>query len=85
MTGDDVPTRQLAAVRWIVEGANMTPPVKRTQLAAAAKFGIPQPVISLGMKKYLKDRGLASPDGRKGWPRPGVERNLLIWMKKDEI
>lgn len=80
----DTPTRQLAAVRWIVEGANMDPPVKRTQLAAAAKFGIAQPVISLGMKKYLRERGLPVPDGRKGWPRPGVEANLLIWINKNE-
>lgn len=80
---DDIPTRQLAAVRWIVEGANMVPPEKRTQLAAAKKFDVSQPVISLGMKKYLRERGLPVPDGRKGWPRPGVEANLLLWIKKD--
>jgi len=57
-------SRQLQAVRWILEGAAMKPPVKRTQTEAAKKFGIKQSVVSYGMDKYVRPHGVV-PDGRR--------------------
>lgn len=75
-------TKQLQAVRWILEGREKG--IFRSQMKAAEKFGIRQSVVSLGMKKYVASGSI--PDGRrreyKKMEGASPKRGGIKWTKE---
>ncbi len=53
------------AVAWIMAGDRAGE--KRTQQAAADKFGIPQSAVSIAMRRHVDPR--VKPDGRRRKPK----------------